>query len=82
MLLKFPTYSGSDMTIQTDGPRFGAPVTITEIQATNGAHQHQVMVQAALVLAGIVVLIGLVVLAPRVWRRIRPMLAGPARPQI
>jgi len=67
------------MTIDTDGPRLGAPITIQEVEATNAAHDHAVMVQSLLAGIAIVVLIGLALVVPRLWRRVRAHLAAPLR---
>jgi hypothetical protein len=67
------------MTIQTDGPRFGAPLTITEIQDSNAARDRQMAVDAVLVLAAAVVAIGVAILAMRAWRRLKPQLSGAVR---
>lgn len=69
------------MAILTDGPHLEAAdkwtsATLAQIEA---AHQHQMWVNAGLVLA----LIGLLVLAwfaaPLLWRRATAALSGPAR---
>lgn len=56
------------MAILTDGPRM-EDVTITEIQTTNAARDHDAMVQGVLAMAAVVLLIGLAVIVPRLWRR-------------
>ena len=67
------------MAIYTDGPRLGPATTLEEIQATNLAHDRKVMADVAMVAAVFVVLIGLVIVMPRAWRRLRAHLAGPGR---
>jgi hypothetical protein len=67
------------MTIHTDGLRLGPPITIQEIEATNAAHDGAVMIEAMVAGIVIVVLIGCVLVLPRLWRRARAHLAAPLR---
>lgn len=63
------------LAILTDGPRLG-DVTIAEIQATNAARDHAVMVQGVLAMAAVVLLIGAALVLPRLWRRVLPPTSG------
>lgn len=67
------------MTIYTDGLEMGPPITIQEIQAANAAHDRAVMVESLLVGIAIIVLVGLWLVLPRLWRRARVHLAAPLR---
>lgn len=63
------------LAIVTDGPRLG-DVTITEIQAASAAHDQALMAQGVLTMVAIVLLIGLSMVLPRLWRRAAKLSAG------